>query len=115
MLVMTRRIGERIVIGSNITLTILSVQGNQFASASMHHAMSPSTAERSIDGSSSNGRQSTKSGFSEPRKPGALLEPLGWAPLRRRAPRYGRRGALGAPSPHISLNSPNGCSLVVYP
>jgi carbon storage regulator len=29
MLVMTRRIGERIVIGSNITLTILSVHGNQ--------------------------------------------------------------------------------------
>ena len=29
MLIMTRRIGERIVIGSNITLTILSVQGNQ--------------------------------------------------------------------------------------
>jgi carbon storage regulator len=29
MLVMTRRIGERIVIGSNVTLTILSVQGNQ--------------------------------------------------------------------------------------
>jgi len=29
MLVMTRRIGEKIVIGSNITLTILGVQGNQ--------------------------------------------------------------------------------------
>jgi carbon storage regulator len=29
MLVMTRRIGERIVIGSNVTLTVLSVQGNQ--------------------------------------------------------------------------------------
>ena len=29
MLVMTRRIGEKIMIGSNITLTILSVQGNQ--------------------------------------------------------------------------------------
>jgi carbon storage regulator len=29
MLVMTRRIGEKIMIGSEITLTILSVQGNQ--------------------------------------------------------------------------------------
>ena len=29
MLVMTRRIGEKIMIGSNITLTILSVHGNQ--------------------------------------------------------------------------------------
>jgi carbon storage regulator len=29
MLVMTRRIGEKIMIGSNITLTILAVQGNQ--------------------------------------------------------------------------------------
>ena len=29
MLVMTRRIGEGIIIGSNITLTILGVQGNQ--------------------------------------------------------------------------------------
>jgi carbon storage regulator len=29
MLVMTRRIGEKIMIGSNITLTILAVHGNQ--------------------------------------------------------------------------------------
>lgn len=29
MLVMTRRIGEKIMIGSNITLTILGVQGHQ--------------------------------------------------------------------------------------
>jgi carbon storage regulator len=29
MLVMTRRIGEKIMIGPNITLTILSVHGNQ--------------------------------------------------------------------------------------
>jgi carbon storage regulator len=29
MLVMTRRIGEKIMIGSNITLTVLGVQGNQ--------------------------------------------------------------------------------------
>jgi carbon storage regulator len=29
MLVMTRRSGEKIMIGSNITLTILGVQGNQ--------------------------------------------------------------------------------------
>jgi carbon storage regulator len=29
MLIMTRRIGEKIMIGSNITLTILSVQGDQ--------------------------------------------------------------------------------------
>ena len=29
MLVMTRRIGEKIIIGPNITLTILGVHGNQ--------------------------------------------------------------------------------------
>jgi carbon storage regulator len=29
MLVMTRRIGEKIIIGSDITITILDVQGNQ--------------------------------------------------------------------------------------
>lgn len=29
MLVMTRRIGEKIMIGSDITVTILGVQGNQ--------------------------------------------------------------------------------------
>jgi carbon storage regulator len=29
MLVMTRRLGEKIIIGSNITLTIVGVQGNQ--------------------------------------------------------------------------------------
>ena len=29
MLVMTRRIGEKVMIGSSITLTILAVQGNQ--------------------------------------------------------------------------------------
>jgi carbon storage regulator len=80
MLVMTRRIGERMVIGSNITLTILSVQGNQVRIGVDAPRIAPSTAKRSIDGSSSNGRQSIKSGFSEPRKPGALLEPLGRAP-----------------------------------
>jgi carbon storage regulator len=29
MLIMTRRTGEKIMIGSNITITILDVQGNQ--------------------------------------------------------------------------------------
>ena len=47
MLILTRRVGESLIIGDDVTITVLGVKGNQVRSVSMLLAMSPCIEKRS--------------------------------------------------------------------
>jgi sRNA-binding carbon storage regulator CsrA len=57
-LILTRRVGETIMIGNDITVTVLGVNGNQVASGSTHRKMSRCTVKRSMSASSESSRTS---------------------------------------------------------
>ena len=54
MLILTRRVGETVMIGNDVTVTVLGVKGNQVASASMRRATWPFTAKKFSSASSAN-------------------------------------------------------------
>jgi hypothetical protein len=47
MLILTRRVGETVMIGDDVTVTVLGVKGTTRESASMRPRTSPSTGKRS--------------------------------------------------------------------
>jgi hypothetical protein len=56
MLILTRRVGETVMIGNDITVTVLGVKGNKSESASTRRRKLPCTAKRSTNVSSAKSR-----------------------------------------------------------
>jgi len=52
MLILTRRVGETVMIGNEVTVTVLGVKGNQVRIGVNAPRMWPFTAKRSTNGSS---------------------------------------------------------------
>ena len=57
MLILTRRVGETVMIGSDVTVTVLGVKGNQVRVASMRRVTSQSIAKRSSSASNASSRR----------------------------------------------------------
>jgi hypothetical protein len=57
MLILTRKVGETIMIGPDVTVTVLGVKGNQVRIGSTRRRTSPCTGKKSTSASSASNRK----------------------------------------------------------